>query len=503
MRLAFVFAAIVVVGYYWYSQDHESKVVPEDHKREIGEKTIKTGPEHHKREIREKTIKKGDHVLTPRDQTRLFSTEKRVPYPNQGDESDDRGKGDFIQNDRFFVVTSDDESRKSTERDAEERFAESKAANSKPGAVPESAILAEPEIDPDKPDYSDADPPDVIAIRFDPQQVSPGANVSVYVQATDNLSGVSSISGTARSPSRTAALSFSCQRSGSDESFVGTLPIPDRAEMGTWYLNTLRVTDKVHNKRTYSENSALLRNSYFEVIGSDSDSLPPEVTAVYLNPLEAYGGERVKVTVEAEDDKSEIAMIYGVLMSPSKHAKLPFSCRNEGETNRFYSYLTIPEDAESGQWTLDYLQVKDESTNTKTFFRTNHPNMFNSASIHVYGNESDSEPPTLDNLTIYPAAVVYEETVEIIVYGSDDISGVSSVSGRLRSPSGKAHIPFSCVYDQDNQEYKAEVIIPTNAEIGLWGVDYILMTDKARNQINYAYHTNAVVEQAVFEIIGQ
>jgi hypothetical protein len=186
MGLAFVFSAIVVVGYYWYSQNHESKVVPE----------------HHKREIRERTIKKGEHVLTPRDQTRRFSTEKRVPYPNQGDESDDRGKGDFIQNDSLFVVTSDDESRKSTERDTEERFAGSKAANSEPGAVPESAILAEPEIDPDKPDYSDADPPDVIAIRFDPQQVSPGANVSVYVQATDNLSGVSSISGTARSPSR-------------------------------------------------------------------------------------------------------------------------------------------------------------------------------------------------------------------------------------------------------------------------------------------------------------
>ncbi len=46
MGLAIVFAAIVVVGYYWYSQDRESKVVPE----------------HHKGEIRERTIKKGDQV---------------------------------------------------------------------------------------------------------------------------------------------------------------------------------------------------------------------------------------------------------------------------------------------------------------------------------------------------------------------------------------------------------------------------------------------------------
>ncbi len=487
MGLAFVFAAIVVVGYYWYSQDNESKGVPE----------------HDKREIRERTIKEGDHVLTPRDQVRGFSTEKRVPYPNQGDESDDRGKGDSIQRDSLFVVESDDESRKSTGRDTEERPAESKRAVFEPGSAPESVIEAEPEIEPDKPDYSDADPPDVIGIRFDPQQVSPGANVTVYVQATDNLSGVSSIFGTARSPSRVAALSFSCQRSDSDESFVGTLEIPDHAEMGTWYLNTLRVTDKVHNRRTYSENSALLRNSYFEVIGSDSDSVPPEVTAVYLDPSEASGGDKVQVTVEAEDDKSGVARIYGVLLSPSKHARLSFSCRNEDETNVFYGQVTIPEDAEFGHWTLEYLQAKDEAKNAKTFFRTNYPSMFDAASVYVYTSGSDSEPPTLDNLTIYPAVVVYEETVEIIVNASDDISGISSVSGRLQSPSGQARIPFSCIYDQDSQEYKAEVIIPANAEIGLWRVDYILMTDKARNQINYRYHANDLVQQAVFEIIGQ
>ncbi|MBW2196058.1 MAG: hypothetical protein JRF37_11060, partial [Deltaproteobacteria bacterium] len=264
MGLAFVCVAIVAVGYYWYSQERELKVVPE----------------HDKRGNWEKAIKKGDHVLTPREQPRRFSIEKSVPYPNQGYESDGRGKGDSIQNDSFFVVTSDDKSRKSTERDTEERFAESKAANSEPETVPESAILAESEIDHNKPDYSDAEPPDVVAIWFDPQQVSHGGYVSVYVQVTDNLSGVSSISGTARSPSKTAALSFRCQKSGNDESFVGTLAIPDRAETGTWYLSTLHATDKVHNKRTYSENSALLRNSYFEVVGSDSDSVPPEVTAV-------------------------------------------------------------------------------------------------------------------------------------------------------------------------------------------------------------------------------
>jgi hypothetical protein len=484
--LAFVLAAIVVIG-YWYSQDHDSKV----------------GPEHQKREVGEKTTKKGDHVLTPRGQMARLSPEKRVTYPNQVDKSDGRGKGDSVHEDGVFTVTPDDESRKFTQQHMQQRLSESKAADSNRGTVMESTKLAEPEIDPDKPDYSDAESPDVIAIRFDPKQVSPGANVSVYVQATDNLSGVSSVSGTARSPSRAAVLSFRCQRSGSEESFVGTLAIPDRAEMGRWYLTYLRIADKVYNSKTYSTNSALLTNSYFEVVGSDSDNVPPEVIAVYLTPFEVDGGGRVQVTVEAEDDKSGVARISGVLMSPSKHARLSFSCRNEGEINMFHGYFILPEDAESGHWTLEYLRAQDEARNAKTFNRANYPSMFDNASVHVYTDSSDSQPPTLDNLMTYPSTVAYEETAEIIVYASDDISGISSISGGLRSPSGKALTHFSCIYDQQNHEYKAEVIIPTNAEIGLWRVDYIRMIDKARNEIDYVYHKSALVQQAVFEIIGE
>jgi hypothetical protein len=485
--LALALATIVVIGYLWYGQDHESKV----------------GPEQRKREVRERIISKGDYMSSPREQMWRSSDEKSVQSPNQVVKSNDRGKRDAVKNGSLSTVAPDDQSRKLTERDMSARYAQSEVVDSEQRAVQESEMLGELEIDSETPYYSDGAPPSVTAIRFDPQKVSPGANVSVHVEATDNLSGVNSISGMVRSPSGTAVLSFACQRSDDDESFVGVLAIPDRAEMGPWDLTRLRITDKVHNSRTYSEKSALLRNSYFEVTGSDSDSTPPKVTAVYLNPLEAYGGDRVQVTVEAEDDKSGVARIYGVLMSPSKHAKLSFSCQNEGETNMFYGNITVPEDAESGYWTLEYLRPIDEAKNTKTFYRKDYPSIFDDAGLHVYSSSADSQPPTLDNLMIYPASVAYEETVEIIVYASDDTSGIRRISGGLRSPSGKARIPFSCVYDQENQEYKAKVLIPTNAEIGLWRVDYIRMTDNARNQINYTYHADSLVQQAVFEIIGQ
>jgi hypothetical protein len=485
--LALVFATSAVIGYHWFTQDRESKVGSEDKKQEI----------------RLKIIKQKDQLLRPPEQTQPLTAEQRIPYPDQGNKSDNRGKRESLDQDSLSTVTSDDERRKFTERVVAERPAESKAPDSDQETFLEGSRSADRETGRDEPDYSDAEPPKVTAIWFDPQQVPPGANISIYVQVTDNLSGVNSISGTAKSPSGTAVLSFGCQRSGGDESFVGTLAIPDQAEMGKWYLTYLQVTDKVYNSKTYSAKSDLLTNSYFEVVGSDSDNVPPEVTAVYLNPLEVNGGGSVQVTVEAEDDKSGVARISGVLMSPSKHARLSFSCRNEGETNIFYGHLTIPEDAESGQWTLEYLQAQDEARNAKTFNRENYPSIFDNASVHVYTSSSDSQPPTLDNLITYPTTVGYEQTAQIIISASDDISGISSISGGMRSPSGKAHLHFSCTYDQENHEYKAEVIIPTNAEIGLWRVDYIRMIDKARNEIDYVYQTNALVQEAVFEIMGE
>jgi hypothetical protein len=265
---------------------------------------------------------------------------------------------------------------------------------------------------------------------------------------------------------------------------------------------SLRLTDKAHNRRHYSQGSPELRHAYFEIVASDSDKVPPEIIAVYADPSDVDGGGRVQITVEVWDDKSGVASIHGVLINPSKNARLSFACSSESNTNVFHGYVTIPDDAESGDWFFEYLRAEDEARNTKTFFRTNYPNVFHNASVRVYSRGSDSTPPTLEDVIIYTPAVAYEESVEIIVYASDDISGISRVSGRLRSPSGSAYIPFSCVYDAENQEYKAEVIIKTNTEVGEWRVDYIKMIDKAHNQKTYAHQEDLLVRQAVFEIIG-
>ncbi|MBW2109611.1 MAG: hypothetical protein JRI36_13235, partial [Deltaproteobacteria bacterium] len=348
-----------------------------------------------------------------------------------------------------------------------------------------------------QPEYSDAEPPVLSALWFDPPTAPAGTNVLVFVQATDNLSGVDAVAGRAKSPSGVASLSFSCQKSQDNGQFVGVLEIPDRAETGAWSIASLRLTDNARNLRTYSEKASILQAAHFQVTAADSDNTPPMILDVRVEPEEVRGGEKVHLVIQALDDKSGVARIHGALISPSGNARFSIACTATAQEQIFSGYATMPKDAESGLWSLYYLRAEDQAKNAKTYYRNNEDAFFEKATVRVFAGNSDSEPPSLDDLSLSPGVVAYGETLEITVTASDDVSGVSRVSGRLRSPSGKAHIPFSCTHDPDEDVYRAHVKIANNAEVGTWSVEYIRMVDKARNQRVYGSR-NPLVAGAEF-----
>jgi hypothetical protein len=354
----------------------------------------------------------------------------------------------------------------------------------------------------EKPEYSDAEPPTLLSIAFDPKEAPPGTNVIVYIHATDNLSGVNSVAGKVKSPSGTATVPFSCQKSDENGSFVGVIEIPDRAETGTWSIASLRITDKVQNLKNYSENDRVVRTAHFEVVGPDSDNTPPIIVSVDINPYEVRGGDKVNLVVEAEDDQSGVARVHGSLISPSLNARFSIACRKTGEDNIFTGQAQMPKDAESGEWNLYYIRTEDEAKNTKMYYRNNYPELFGQATVRVFSESSDAQPPTLDDLTISPTGVAYGEHIEIIVSASDDVSGISRVFGRLRSPSGKAQISFSCTHHGGSDTYSATVDIKNNSEVGLWTVEYIRTVDKARNYKVYG-RENPLVANASFEVTGE
>jgi len=122
-------------------------------------------------------------------------------------------------------------------------------------------------------DGCDSHPPIVQQVVVDSIRVSAPGTVNVTVQATDDSSGVSSISGhfvyTGPMPQggQPPRLYFSCRPTGEAPAttWTGPLPIPDKAAKGIWRLGALQVLDKANNLKLYGQNEPVVASVQFMV----------------------------------------------------------------------------------------------------------------------------------------------------------------------------------------------------------------------------------------------
>jgi hypothetical protein len=99
---------------------------------------------------------------------------------------------------------------------------------------------------------SDSEAPRLNDILLVPKQVRAGGTVQVRVRAEDDLSGIRSIIGWVRNPSKTARIPFDCKFVEQTNDYVGQFTLPELAETGRWYIEILHLFDKAGNKRQYT-----------------------------------------------------------------------------------------------------------------------------------------------------------------------------------------------------------------------------------------------------------
>lgn len=434
-------------------------------------------------------------MLTAEEQLKQYYKERGMEYPQSPKELSDirrqsERKGAPINRDQTETNTPSQRSVETTDTETNQTAQAYSDADTTPDAEPQ-------------PDYSDSEPPELINVTFQPDPVSAGSETKISVQAIDNLSGVETVYGVLTNPSNSAKISFSCPYLEEGGTFTGIINIPTHAETGQWRVSNVRLTDRVHNSKNYNQNSTALRNISLEVKSEDSDTTPPELIDVSLQENKVDGGDAVRIIVQAIDNNSGVARVYGVYASPSGNARISFACVFNTEDRAFVGTVNIPASAESGNWSIEYIRLEDNAKNSILCYPKKYYELFQNAKIDVYSSDSDSLPPELEYVEIYPASVRYREKIEITIRASDVISGVSSVSGRLRSQSGRAFVPFVCSYDSDKDIYRTEIIIQDNMEVGTWQIENILLVDNARNQKNYIHQTEPLIERATFDIVGE
>jgi hypothetical protein len=119
----------------------------------------------------------------------------------------------------------------------------------------------------------DSKPPVVQQVILDVTRVNAPGVVNITVQATDDQSGVASISGhfvftgKLTGGNQPPRLYFSCRPVGEAPAttWTGPLAIPDKEAKGLWRLSALQVLDKANNLKLYSTNDPVTANVTFTI----------------------------------------------------------------------------------------------------------------------------------------------------------------------------------------------------------------------------------------------
>jgi hypothetical protein len=359
-----------------------------------------------------------------------------------------------------------------------------------------------------EPGSSDRTPPVLALLRFDPPAVEGGSVTTLTIQASDELSGVKSFSGEVRSPNGLATLPFWGQVVGGNTTFSFPLTIPREAESGIWYVSWISITDGADNALLIQAPSAARApaGGTLTVSSSQSDSTPPEVLQIWFDRPTVEGGEKNVIRVEARDDSSGVASIMGACQSASKSALIWFTCALDSGTGSWAGDVSVPKNADCGNWGIQQLSVKDKAGNT-TLLNGESPILARAGFQVAFRSDCDSTPPTLDAFDLSPTVVSSETATEISVTAMihDAGSGAATLTGWFDGPiseggqAPKNYIHCAPAPSDPDAPWSCKIQVPLLAARGIWKVGVLRLEDKARNFREYTA-ADPVVSNRVFEV---
>jgi hypothetical protein len=364
-----------------------------------------------------------------------------------------------------------------------------------------------PKADPKDPN-SDVTAPQLMGVEFVPNSIQDGEETLLAITATDDMSGVRTISGNIVSPSG-ALQGFALQREGEGSNrFLSKVLIPKDAASGVWHINYLNLTDNASNSVTLAwQQGAIPQSGAFTVTSSRSDTTPPTLKAVWLDrPTMKVGGEKNSVFVQADDDKSGVNNVSGVFLSPSGFARVGFGCRNQDGTNMWQCDLTPPGNADCGDWKLEQVQLQDKANNMTAVRGDNA--IVAAVRVNITSDLCDNKQPVVQSVTLDTAAIGIPGTVNVMIVAMDEGSGISSISGQFNyagkvSPGTQpAHLFFSCRPSGDPAQnlWSGPVVVVDKGQArGVYRLGSLQVIDKANNVKLYSPN-DPVIASVAFRV---
>jgi len=221
----------------------------------------------------------------------------------------------------------------------------------------------------------DNTPPTLRAVYVEKRSMSGGEKNTVFVQATDDKSGVAIISGVFQSPAKTARIGFGCRNTGPDQ-FECDLVAPSPVDCGDWQLEQIQMQDKAQNNITVRSDNPIVAAVKINMLSDHCDNTPPVVENLVLDPQDVSNAADSVVTATATvTDDTGVQSVSGQLAGPmpdkgGQPPRIFFAFQKTDDPQIWSAKINIPKFAAKGTWTVVWLMPMDKSNNTRTYSQT-------------------------------------------------------------------------------------------------------------------------------------
>jgi hypothetical protein len=335
------------------------------------------------------------------------------------------------------------------------------------------------------------------SLPVDSVDVTSKADSAVVVfTADDDGSPIGRTFARLRSPGGGTITSTSgCTRTSGTET-AGTwecvILFPQGAEPGTWKVEQVALEDFTSHNRFYTTEQLRAGGWPYtvQVVGPAADTRGPSLTGFSIDPDSvdvSAGDDTVRVTISATD-ASDITRVFARFRSASGELILATSgCALQSGTARAGTWscdVRVPRYVEAGMWTVEQVVLEDQLGHATFISTAQLASAGYERMLRVASSPSDNSAPLLTGFTFTPSTAhvsAAPDTVTITISGTDDVSGITSVSTTLRSNTGTTILsPGGCFLTSGSANagtYTCTLVVPQNVERGTYSFIRVAFED--------------------------
>jgi hypothetical protein len=218
---------------------------------------------------------------------------------------------------------------------------------------------------------SDSAAPQLKGVYLERNAMNAGDRNTVFVQAEDDKSGVSLVSGVFVSPAKQARIGFGC-RPGSGGAWECVVAPPVCLDCGLWKLEQIQLQDKANNMATFRADNPLVQAVALDISGDKCDAGPPNLIALSLQPLVVSNAEGGTIQIQAQvsDDACGVASLSGQAVPSGAQGggqRIYFSFQPSQDGQNFFGQIVVPKHAAKGTWGIGWIQALDKGHNLKAY----------------------------------------------------------------------------------------------------------------------------------------